>query len=216
MSVSPPSGSASAVRMQLRTLCLSAGLRLSDCAEPAANHLGRPWTINLCPQRPTNATSFRGSIQAIPARVQIDPTTRFGLCRINHADPATGDDPQQVGLVLALSASRAHADRTCHAAQASRTSLPHVSHRERNRASRSPLTRLRFAPEVQRRSGLAALRVAFRTRSATASRLSRFPGCVSHRQCNNVAPGRCPQICLQRVVLPPVVRPRSANGLTCT
>jgi hypothetical protein len=114
MSVSPPSGSASAARMQLRTLCLSAGLRLSDRVEPDAYHLSRSWTVDLCPQRPTNATSFRGSIQTLAARVQVDAATGLGLCRIDHADPVPGDDPQQVGLVCSSPAARAHSYRSSH------------------------------------------------------------------------------------------------------
>jgi hypothetical protein len=124
MSVSPPSGSASAVWMQLRTLCLSPGLRLSDCVEPDANCFGRPRAIDFGPQRPTYATSFHGPIQAVAARVQVDPTTRLSLRRIHHADPVANDDSQQLGFVLAPAASRAHADRRGHLTQVTRASVP--------------------------------------------------------------------------------------------
>ena len=96
----------------------SAGLRLSDCVEPDTNHLSCPRTIDLRLQQPTNATSFYGLIQAVKARVQVDPTTRLCLRRIHGADAVLGDDPQQVGLVCSPPAARAHSDRTGHPAQA--------------------------------------------------------------------------------------------------
>ena len=162
MSVSPLSGSASTDRMQLRTLCLAPGLRLSDRIELKADHLGRSRTIDLGAQRPTHATSFHGTIQTVAARVQIDPATGQGLRRIDHADSVARDDAQQVSLVVSFPASCTHADRPGHPTQVTRDCCL-----------------LRFAPRVQRRAHIrpSGLRFAPSVRQRRLVRLSTdFPG----------------------------------------
>jgi hypothetical protein len=152
MSVSPPSGSASTDRMQLRTLCLAPGLRLSDRIELKADHLGRSRTIDLGAQRPTHATSFHGTIQTVAAGVKIDPATGQALRRIDHADSVARHDAQQVSLVVSFPASCTHADRPGHPTQVTRGCCL-----------------LRFAPRVQRRAHIRPFWAAFRTGCATTS-----------------------------------------------
>jgi hypothetical protein len=68
-------------------------VRLSDRVQLDADHLSRPRPIDLGSQRPTNATSFHRLIQAFAAWMQVDPATRLGLRRIDHAHTVAGDDP---------------------------------------------------------------------------------------------------------------------------
>jgi hypothetical protein len=94
-----------------------------------ADHLGRSRTIDLDAQRPTYATSFHGTIQTVAAWVQIDPATRQGLRRIDHADSVARDDAQQVSLVVSFPAPCTHADRPGHRLRLLVTAVFYVSHR---------------------------------------------------------------------------------------
>jgi hypothetical protein len=76
--------------------------------------------------------------------MQVDPATRLGLRRIDHADSVPGDDPQQVRLRRSYATSRAHPDWPGHNPDATAVRPPArspgragrpdgcVSHRARN------------------------------------------------------------------------------------